>query len=179
MRVLLPTTSIPLWLQYTHLLHPALLHAMSQISNHLKPFSLTWQWAHCTQVALKIIRLQSNRAILGCGDSGHGCADDRSKSTVIMRLQYKKTKVLFFLELFLCEFSTNTVCLLLRSLPQCLIQLSYSTNSNFPVLTSNWSSPVNNPEKCPAIFQHKRHIKLHMCHFFKHFAFFLAFESQD
>lgn len=57
------------------------------------------------------------------------------------------------------------MCLLLRSLPQCLIQLSYSTNSNFPVLTSNWSSPVNNPEKCPAIFQHKCHIKLHMCHF--------------
>lgn len=179
MRVLLPTTSIPLWLQYTHLLHPALLHAMSQISNHLKPFSLTWQWAHCTQVALKIIRLQSNRAILGCGDSGHGCADDRSKSTVIMRLQYKKLKFCSFWNYFCVNFPQIRCACSWDPCHNVSFNSPTAPTATFSVLTSNWSSPVNNPEKCPAIFQHKRHIKLHMCHFFKHFAFFLAFESQD
>ncbi len=57
---------------------------MSQSSNHLRLVSWTWQWVHFTQMACTVTRSQSNRAPLGCGETGdshHGCAADKSAAT--------------------------------------------------------------------------------------------------
>ncbi len=64
--------------------YPAGQCTMSQISNHLRLVSWTWQWVHFTQMASTVTRSQSNRAPLGCGgtrDSHHGWADDKSAAT--------------------------------------------------------------------------------------------------
>ncbi len=57
--VLLLAMSIPLWLQCTGLVF------------------WTWQWVHYTQMASTVTRCQSNRATLGCGETG----DSRPKTS--------------------------------------------------------------------------------------------------
>ncbi len=67
------------------MLRPAVYYTMSQSSNHLRLVSWTWQWVHVTQMASTVTRSQSNRAPLGCGETGdshHGCAADKSAATV-------------------------------------------------------------------------------------------------
>ncbi len=59
-------------------------NAPSQSSNHLRLVSWTWKLVHFTQMASTVTRSQSNRASLGCGETGDshdGCEADKSAAT--------------------------------------------------------------------------------------------------
>ncbi len=85
-RVLLLTTSIPLWLQCTIFwcTSSRIIHHVTKLKSSQTGF-LNMTMSSLYSNGLHSLQISINRAALGCGgtrDSHHGCADDKSAATV-------------------------------------------------------------------------------------------------